>query len=219
MAPTPTPPAPPVIGLVGGIGAGKSAVAAALRELGCVVCDSDALAREALGDPTVVTMLRERWADRRPGPVAADGSVERRAVAAIVFGDVNERRWLESITHPWIEARRRALFAAAPAHAPALVIDAPLLLEAGLGDQCDAVIFVDAPRTARMARVRSARGWDEGELLRRERSQWPLERKRSAATDVIVNDGDLHDLRRGAVRVLDRLVGGRRRREPDPPPT
>lgn len=177
-------------------------MASILRELGCVVCDSDALAREALADPRIVAQVRGRWGD---GVFAPDGSVDRRAVAAIVFDDAAERRWLESITHPWIESRRRERFAAAPASAPALVIDAPLLLESGLDRQCDAIFFVDAPREQRLKRVRESRGWVEHELARREAAQWPLERKRAMATATIVNDGDLDAVRSDATRALERV--------------
>ena len=159
---------PPTIGLVGGIGSGKSAVAAAWREAGCCVCDSDQLGRQALEDPVVRETLVGWWG---AGIIGADGHVDRGAIAAIVFGDPAERRRLESLTHPWIERTRRAAFAAAPASTPAFVIDAPLLLEVGLDRECDAIVFVDAPRVERLRRVRERRGWDEGELERRENAQ------------------------------------------------
>lgn len=187
---------------MGGIGAGKSTVASILRELGCVVSDSDAVAREALSDPSIRERLRERWGDR---VLAADGAVDRRAVAGIVFTDPTERRWLESLTHPWIEVRRQERFASAPS-APALVIDAPLLLESGLDRQCDAILFVDAPREQRLARVRATRGWEQQELALREAAQWPLDRKRAMATEVIVNDGDPAAIRPQVARALDRIT-------------
>lgn len=193
---------PPIIGLVGGIGAGKSTVASVLRELGCLVSDSDELARASFRDPAVIRRLQERWGS---GILAAEGSIDRRAVAGIVFADAAERCFLESIVHPWIERRRAAQFAAAPPGTPALVIDAPLLLEAGLGPQCDAVLFVDAPRPVRLARVMAARGWDDAELARREAAQWPLDRKRAASSQVIENDGDLAGLREQLGRVLEGL--------------
>ena len=193
---------PPIIGLVGGIGAGKSTVAAVLRELGCLVSDSDELARQSFRDPAVVGQLQERWGSR---VLTADGSIDRREVAAIVFADAEERRFLESIVHPWIERRRAAQFASAPPGTPALVIDAPLLLEAGLGPQCDAVLFVDAPRPLRLARVMANRGWDDAELARREAAQWPVERKRSTASHVIDNGGDQGGLREQLAEVLRTL--------------
>lgn len=194
---------PPTIGLVGSIGAGKSTVAGMLAELGCVVCDSDALARESFEDPRIRQALRDRWGGRI---LAQDGTIDRRAIAAIVFADPAERAFLESLTHPWIESRRKALFAAAPPGTRALVIDAPLLLEAGLGPRCEAILFVDAPRPTRLERVQRRRGWDAAELARREQAQWPLERKRAAATHVLVNDGSMARLRTSVGRVLEELA-------------
>jgi len=177
---------PPIIGLTGTVGAGKSTVARILGDLGCVVSDSDALAREALDDESVLRRLRERWGD---AIFDDDGRARRDAIAAVVFSDPAERQFLESIIHPWIEERRNIQFDAVPSNAPALVIDAPLLLEAGLDRHCDSIWVVDAPRELRQARVVESRGWDADELRRRESSQWPAERKRAAATVIFDNDG------------------------------
>jgi dephospho-CoA kinase len=181
----------PIIGLAGGIGAGKSAVAAVLADAGCVVTDSDADGRAALDDPEIRATIVEWWGE---DVLDAAGMIDRSAVARIVFGDPAERRRLEALTHPWIETRRRRQFADAPPDTPALVIDAPLLFEVGLDAECDAVIFVDTPRQIRLERLQRSRGWDEDELSRREESQLPLDGKRSRADYVIRNDGDSDDL-------------------------
>ncbi|MBL9121738.1 MAG: dephospho-CoA kinase [Phycisphaerae bacterium] len=192
----------PTIGLVGGIGSGKSAVAATWRDAGCCVCESDQLARAALEEPSIKPTLIAWWGREILG---ADGRIDRGAIARIVFTDPQQRRRLESLTHPWIERTRRAAFAAAPASTPAFVIDAPLLLEVGLDRECDAVVFVDAPRAERLRRVREYRGWTDEELTRRESAQWPMDRKRAAATHVLVNDGDLELLTRRARSLLDEI--------------
>ncbi|MHC4946791.1 MAG: dephospho-CoA kinase [Planctomycetota bacterium] len=194
---------PPVIGLTGGIGAGKSTVARMLAALGCVVCDSDALGRAALRDPEVRSRLVEWW-----GEAILDdaGEVDRASVAVIVFDDPAQRRRLEALTHPWIESRRAEQFAAAGADTVALVIDAPLLLEAGLGAGCDAVIFVDADPDVRLGRVAAGRGWDAAELRRREESQLPLDEKRSKADYVVTNDGDQGDLESQVRETLRTIV-------------
>lgn len=178
---------PPVIGLAGGIGAGKSVVARLLADLGCLVSDSDADARAVLADPAVIETLRSWWGSRVVGD---DGAIDRGEVARRVFDDPPERRRLERLMHPLIHARRRARFESGPAGVRAYVIDAPLLFEAGLDAECDAVIFVDAPREVRRDRVRRHRGWDDTELDRREAAQWPIERKRDRATAVIENEQD-----------------------------
>jgi dephospho-CoA kinase len=194
----------PVIGLTGGIGSGKSEVSKILAELGCVVADSDGMARQVLKEKEVRDEIVRWWGHR----VLDDAwQVNRAAVAAIVFNDPDERKKLEELVHPRVEAMRRKQFAAAPAKAPALVIDAPLLLEAGLADECDSIWFVDAPREKRLERVHRQRGWDEAELARREESQMPLDVKRSRADYVIDNAGDHGTLAAEVRRILNEITG------------
>lgn len=194
----------PVIGLTGGIGSGKSTVAQILAELGCVVTNSDAVARDVLNEPEVTRQLVEWWGE---GVLGKDGSPDRSRIASIVFNDPTERRRLEELVHPRVEQWRRQAFAAAPPEAPSLVIDAPLLLEAGLDRECDAVIFVDAARDVRLARLWAERGWDEQELHRREDSQLPLDAKRNRADYVVVNNSDIERLRAEVRRILNEIVG------------
>lgn len=198
VPPAVPPPAPPVegkvlvLGLAGGIGAGKSAVAREFARRGCVVIDSDAEAKAALDRAEVRDELRRWWGDR---VIGADGRVDRSAVAAIVFEDESQRRRLEALVHPLVRARRAVLVReAASRGAGVVVVDAPLLFEAGVDAECDAVVFVDAPRGVRLERVRASRGWDEGEVERRERAQMPLEEKRRRSRYGIDNAGNLADL-------------------------
>jgi dephospho-CoA kinase len=195
----------PVIGLAGGIGAGKSAAAAVLARAGCVVSDSDRDAAKVLADPRVVETLRSWWGDE---VVAPGGSADRSVIAARIFGDEDARRRLEGLIHPEVHRLREARFAAGPSDAKALVIDAPLLFEAGLAESCDAVFFVDAPWASRLARVVEHRGWDEAELRRREAAQLPIEEKRRRATLVIDNDSDAEALESAVVAALRRVIEG-----------
>lgn len=192
-----------MIGLAGGVGAGKSAVAAAFAALGCVVSDSDRDAGGALETPGVRAELVRWWGDR---VLTADGGIDRRVVAAIVFADPSQRARLEALIHPMVHrARAERVRSATIDGVRAVIVDAPLLFEAGVDDECDAVVFVDASRETRLARVRS-RGWDEGELERRESAQWPLERKRAASDYVIANESDRRHLESEAARVLEDLA-------------
>jgi dephospho-CoA kinase len=193
----------PIIGLTGGIGSGKSAVANILRDCGCVVADADQLAKAALKSPEVRTRLIERWGE---GVYSEDGEADREAIATIVFEDDQQRSWLESILHPIVEAQRAAQFAAAPAGTVALVIDAPLLLEANLAQKCDSVIFVEADAKVRLKRLKAARGWTKDELDRREQAQMPLDEKRSMAHHVLKNEGGVDDLARSVEDYLDTLI-------------
>lgn len=193
----------PIIGLMGGIGSGKSQVANVLRECGCIVADADELAKQSLETPAIREALQVRWGD---DIFTAEGPIDRDAIAAIVFHDESERRWLESIIHPIVEQSRLAIFEDAVAGTPALVIDAPLLLEAGLVEGCDILLFVEAPENMRLERLQRTRGWDAGELKRREAAQMPLDEKRSMAHYVLRNDGEVEDLARSVEDYLDSLI-------------
>lgn len=180
------PATPVVIGLLGGIAAGKSTVAALFAAHGLRPVSADAHAHAAAADPAVLAELTAAFG---PG-VVADGGLDRRAVAALVFEDPAARARLEAILHPRIRARILAELAEARAAGASVLLDAPLLLETGLIDVCDEVVFVAAERDQRRLRA-AARGWPAGELERREASQRPLDEKRAAATQVIDNSGDL----------------------------
>lgn len=192
----------PVIGLAGGIGSGKSEVARILRDLGCVVLDSDHQAKALLDEPDVRHELVSWWGDRvllppEAGAPGGERRIDRKAVASIVFGDPDARSRLERLIHPMLKRERRMKIQELRRSTPrpaAIVIDAPLLFEAGVDSECDAVLFVDAPREQRLARVRASRGWDEAELARREAAQLPVEEKRRRSTVVVNNTGNLADL-------------------------
>lgn len=202
----------PIIGIVGGIGSGKSYVAKLFGELGSLVIDSDAQVREAYQDPAVLETIRGWWGE---GVFRRDGSLDRGAVAARVFGDPAEKRRMEGLIHPLVHAARaRQMQAAADnAQVVAYVWDTPLLLEVGLEGECDAVVFVEAPFEQRLARVRATRGWDEAELLRREKSQMPLDRKRALSDHLVINAAPAgaevsgpSDLREQVRRVLTTIL-------------
>lgn len=205
---------PVVIGLAGGIGSGKSEVARALAEFGCVVSDSDKAAREALDRRDVRDTLVEWWG---PEVLGDDGRIDRKRVAAVVFGDPEQRLRLEELVHPIVRQSRDELIdLASEAGAPGAVIDAPLLFEAGLDTECDAVVFVDAPRETRLNRVRETRGWDEAELERREKVQIPLDAKRRRSDYEVVNNADPEQLRLRVRRILDQILEEQRGNVPGP---
>ncbi len=168
-----------------------------------VVIDADRLAREVLESDEVRATLRARFGDDM---APADGSVDRARLGALVFADPKSRRELENLTHPRVRARVRALLGEARARrVPWIVLDVPLLLENdgqhGLARECDILVFVDADPAAREARARAARGWEVGEVARREAAQMPLDAKRARAEHVLTNSGDLADLTRDVLRL------------------
>lgn len=183
----------PIIGLTGGIGSGKSTVAEAMRSLGAAVIDADAQVHEELKNPRVVDCLREWWGNE---VVASDGTSNRQVIARIVFDNPAELKRLENLLYPRLAVRREALlkeFMADP-NVSAVVLDAPKLYEAGLNEACDVVVFVEADRATRLARVASDRGWSETELDKRENLQIPLDTKKASADYVVHNHSSRDDL-------------------------
>lgn len=190
-----------MVGLSGGIGSGKSTVASILADLGAAVISSDALNTLELASPEVQQTLIGWWGDSIRSP---DGGVDRRKVSELVFGDESQRLRLQALLHPRIAARRSVLMADAEAN-PAvrmIVLDSPLLFEAGLDQLCDSVIFVDTAEELRKGRSEKVRHWAPGELKRRENSQYPLDMKRARADHMVQNNSTLTDLRQQVERVF-----------------
>jgi dephospho-CoA kinase len=182
------PKSPFILGLAGGIGAGKSTIAKMLAEHGAIVSDSDAHARLVLQQPAVKATLRQWWGDAILTP---SGEIDRHALADIVFRSPADRKRLEALTHPLIaELREADLSRARAIGAKLFVIDAPLLFEAGLDQQCHAVLFIDTPPAERRARLSATRGWTDAEITRRESAQWPPEKKREHSTYTLTNTGN-----------------------------
>lgn len=195
----------PIIGLSGGIGAGKSAVAKILAGLGAAVIDSDRMAHEELSHPDVSGVLRTWWGDQ---VFSAGGIPDRRAIAKIVFDHPAELGRLEGLLYPRLRRRRDELIQRynADPKIRAIVLDAPKLYEAGLEDMCDVIVFVDAEAQARARRVAAERGWPEAELIRRENLQIPLDTKKANADYVVANHSSIDDLRPEIERILDSVL-------------
>lgn len=150
-----------------------------------MVINSDDMVRRVYQDPEVKHTLKQWW-----GPMVFDpnGEIDRSAVARKVFNIPSERTRLERLVHPIVNRQREQLMNAA-AQDPAIkayVWDTPLLFETELNKLCDAVVFVEAPAADRLKRVQ-ARGWDSGELARRENSQMPLDSKARISDYSLVN--------------------------------
>jgi dephospho-CoA kinase len=184
----------PVIGVVGGIGSGKSAVARHVATLANVlVIDADRLGHEALLDTDVKHALRQQFGE---GIFDAADEVNRRSLARSVFGEEashrSARHTLEQIVHPRIEQKISQQISDATASGrEAVLLDAAVLLEAGWRHLCDAVVFVDTDEDLRLERVQQRSGWSFEELRRREASQLSLPEKRSQADVVISNNGSV----------------------------
>jgi len=193
------------VGLTGGIASGKSSVSAILAELGAVIIDADALAREVVeqGTPGLAAVVAEFGT----GLLTPDGDLDRPAMGALVFADVEARRRLEAIVHPLVFERIVDL----ETHAPpgALVVhDIPLLAESGRADTFDAVIVVHAPEATQIDRMVRDRGWTEAEARARIAAQAAAEDRLALATYVIDNTGTIEDHRRRVTEVFDLLRTG-----------
>ena len=199
-----------LIGLTGPIGCGKSTIAAALAERGGVVIDADGLARGVTlpGSPALAA-IEERFGDR---VLASDGSLDRSALARIVFADPAALRDLEAIVHPAVRPLIEQAVARAEAEgAPFVVVEAIKLVEAGYADRCDEVWLVTC--TAEMQRDRlAARGMADAEIARRMASQGAdlVERLRPHATREIDAGGDLAVTVAQALEALDNALEGRK---------
>jgi len=187
-----------IIGLVGGVASGKSLVAGMLIELGAVHLDADRTGHVVLAeDADVRHALIGRWGD---SILAPSGEIDRPAIARKVFGTnptaSAERHFLEGLLHPRIRERLNKIRdEAVAAGKPAIILDAPLLLEADWGSLCDIILMIEAPHELRLKRALT-RGWTESEFHEREAAQWPPEEKRRHADAVIPNNGTQYDLRR-----------------------
>jgi len=191
------------VGLTGGIASGKSTVSAILAELGAVIIDADALAREVVekGTPGLAAVVSE-FGD---GVLPPDGDLDRPAMGALVFNDENARRRLEAIVHPLVFERIVDLEThAAPG---ALVVhDIPLLAESGRADTFDAVVVVDAPTEVQVERMLRDRGWSRDEAESRMAAQASREDRKAIATYLIENTGTIEDLRRRVTEVFEELT-------------
>ncbi len=183
---------PRVIGLTGGIGVGKSTVAAELAQLGATVVDCDGLGRLVVEpDGRAYRPLVERFGPEIVGP---DGAIDRPALASVVFGDPEALADLNAITHPAIDIEIAAAVAAAETEV--VVLDMAVLVESDLGKgQYHEVLVIEAPVDARLARLAQDRGMPEDQARARMDSQAGDDERRAVADHVLVNDGDLDQLR------------------------
>ncbi len=195
-----------VVGLVGGIGSGKSTAAAMLADLGALVIEADAIGHGIYraGTPGFAAVVRAFGA----GVVGDDGEIDRRRLGPIVFGDPARLAELNRIVHPLLRAEieRRIAAARAEGRVPAVVVEAAILIEAGWRDLVDEVWVVVAPRERIVERLASGRGIDRADAEARMRRQMSDAERRAAADLVIENAGSEDDLRAAVGRAWRGLL-------------
>lgn len=198
-----------MIGLVGGVASGKSFVSGLLEGLGCVSINADRVGHELLGNTMIKLQLRRNFGE---SIFCEDGTVDRNRLGGMVFGTDEEatarRELLNGIMHPAIRTaivREISRLKNQESGPPAIILDAPLLLEAGWEASCDWIFFVDTPDAIRRRRAQE-RGWGEAHWQAREHSQMKLDLKRKAATHFIPGDADPEELNRKLQRLLNDLT-------------
>ncbi len=193
-----------IIGLTGGIGSGKTTVAALLAQKGAFVIDTDVIAREVVepNNPALEAIRRE-FGDRVIRP---DGTLDRAALARIIFGDENKRSKLNELTHPEILKRVLAIVGTQPADA-IIVAVVPLLFESGFDRSCDQTVAVVASPELRRARLQERDGISGSEIEARMKAQLPDAEYERRAGVVIRNEGNLTALGREVDRAWETLLG------------
>lgn len=194
------------IGLTGGIAAGKSVAARRFIELGAVLIDADALAREVVAPGTLgLEQVVETFG---PEVLAADGSLDRAALAARVFADAEARRRLEALLHPQVRRLAAEREAAAAAIDPDAVVvhDIPLLVETGQAETFGMVVVVHAPQEQRVSRLVDGRGMPEAEARARVAAQADDDARLAAADVVLDGTGTDDELRRQVDLLWSRLA-------------
>ena len=181
----------PVVGLIGGVASGKSFVAQQMELLGCMRIDADKLGHDALDDPVVAASICSQFGRK---VLNDQGAISRTQLAGMVFGNDPQAKQrlqkLEAILHPVIRQRveeRLEQISQMEPKPECVVLDAPLLIEAGWASLCQFIFFVDSPDEVRQQRS-LARGWSQENFHAREAAQVSLEIKRRAATHFIQGD-------------------------------
>jgi dephospho-CoA kinase len=196
----------PLVGILGGIGSGKSTVARLFAKLGCAVIDADALAHEILETPDVRDILAHKFGDTIFSP---DGRISRKALAGIVFADPEKIAFLNSVIHPRALGRTLEAIDAIrkKGAAKAIILDAPLLVEAGWHDRCDILVFVECNQDNRLAHLRQRTGFNRQQLEQREKFQISLDKKAQLAYHILNNNSDLSALESQVGCVFSKISG------------
>ncbi|MDF1663872.1 MAG: dephospho-CoA kinase [Planctomycetota bacterium] len=195
---------PVSIVLLGGIASGKSRVASLFEELGARILDADSIAHELLKTDEVRSLIRTTFG----AEFIADNKVDRKKLASDVFSDKDKLKTLEGILHPRVFTRltEETQKLSTMKTRQVVLFDVPLAAETGMLDSVDLVVFVDTDEAIRIKRAVETRGWTAEELLRRERNQWPLDKKREAATHTVRNSQTVAEAREDVRRIWNQSI-------------
>lgn len=208
-----------MIGILGGIGSGKSSVVRHSKHYRLCVIDADKIAHDLLTHPSIVQQVRDLFG---PAVLLPDGGVNRTELANRVFGPSYQheeaRSKLENVLHPAVRAVAQEKLKTLPQDVDAVILDAALLLEAGWADDCDGLIFIETPLHLRQLRVLQNRGWSSDELARREACQLSVAEKKRRAEFIVDNSGTI-DAAASQLNQFIRIILDRHHSRPtDPKP-
>jgi dephospho-CoA kinase len=195
----------PVIGILGGIGSGKSTTAAEFERLGCGLIDADKIAHELLDEPNIKKKVIEAFGS---SILDTDNKINRKKLAEIVFADESKIRQLNSIIHPAVLARAEELIEELNSQpdVKAIVLDMPLLLEVGWEKMCERIIFIDCEAEKRAERSKKKHLFDENQLKIRENLQISLDKKQAIAENTIDNNSELSSLKKQVAEIFSNIV-------------
>ena len=194
----------PIIGILGGIGSGKSTVAELFAQLGCVVIDADKIAHQALEEPRIKQKILDFFGQKI---LDTSGQIDRKALADIAFGDKEKLSKLNSIIHPLVLHRCERLLETYNSHAQvkAIVLDMPLLLEAGWQNHCNRLVFVDCKDELRADRAKKIGIFNKNQLIR-ENFQISLDNKAKVSDNTIDNNSDLSALVEQVTEIFSNII-------------
>ncbi|EFG47736.1 dephospho-CoA kinase [Brevibacterium mcbrellneri ATCC 49030] len=193
-----------LIGLTGGIGAGKSTVAQLFEERGVPIVDADAIARDVVkpGEPALAELV-EHFGESILG---ADGELNRGKLAEVAFADAESHEALNAIMHPAISAETSKRIDVLRGDHPVIVHDVPLLVEAGLAGNYDLTVLVDTPAEVRLQRLTELRGMDPEDAKKRIAAQATDEQRRAVCDVALDNSGDIEHLRAQFEQMWERFI-------------
>lgn len=197
----------PILGILGGIHSGKTSVAAEFARLGCGVIDADKITHELLDKPPVKEKIVTSFGG---GILDSTGKINRKKLADIVFTDAEKLSLLNKIIHPLVLERADKLIEQYNRQqtVKAIVLDMPLLVEAGWEKRCDRLIFVDCNRQLRLDRAKKAGFLDENQLNFRENSQISLDNKAKLADDIVDNNSGFSALAKQVAGIFSCVTAG-----------
>jgi len=194
-----------IIGILGGVGSGKSTVAAEFAKLGCKVIDADKIAHVLLDKKTVQDKIAVLFGKNI---LDSSGKIDRKKLADIVFADADKLSSLNKIVHPFVLGRAEELIKRynRQNQVKAIVLDMPLLVEVGWAKRCDKLIFVDCERQLRIDRAKKLGIFGENQLKIRENFQISLDNKANIADNMIDNNPDLSGLAKQVADIFSYIV-------------